>query len=163
MDQARKIAWRQTNMEGSKRDKDKIIQKGQRTPKKRLDKTWCLYRLELRQPVQFLWTSAIIFTYFFSRIIPGQCNLWPSTTETCSLESLSPSDNWVEEIPSSSLDISHSRAQKHVFFRAVKVSALIYAINGAAINAIKYFNAVNATLFTSGVRCPLTRNRRVPT
>ena len=30
--------------------------------------------------------------------------------------------------------------------RAVKVSALIYAIN-----AIKYFNAVNATLFTSGV------------
>ena len=35
--------------------------------------------------------------------------------------------------------------------RAVKVSALIYAINVAAINAIKYFNAVNATLFTSGV------------
>ena len=32
--------------------------------------------------------------------------------------------------------------------RAVKVSALIYAINVAA-------------LFTSGVRCPLTRNRRV--
>ena len=46
--------------------------------------------------------------------------------------------------------------------KAVKVSALIYAINVAAINAIKYFNAVNATLFTSGVRCPLTRNRRVP-
>ena len=44
--------------------------------------------------------------------------------------------------------------------RAVKVSALIYAINVAAINALKYFNA---TLFTSGVRCPLTRNRRVPT
>ena len=40
--------------------------------------------------------------------------------------------------------------------RAVKVSALIYAINVVAINAIKYFNAVNATLFTSGVRCPLT-------
>ena len=36
--------------------------------------------------------------------------------------------------------------------RAVKVSALIYVINVAAINAIKYFNAVNATLFTSGVR-----------
>ena len=35
--------------------------------------------------------------------------------------------------------------------RAVKVSALIYEINVAAINAIKYFNAVNATLFTSGV------------
>ena len=48
-------------------------------------------------------------------------------------------------------------------YRAVKISALIYAINVAAINAIKYFNAVNATLFTSGVRCPLTRNRRVPT
>ena len=47
--------------------------------------------------------------------------------------------------------------------RAVKVSALIYAINVAAINALKYFNAINATLFTSGVRCPLTRNRRVPT
>ena len=51
----------------------------------------------------------------------------------------------------------------NIFIRAVKVSALIYAINVAAINAIKYFNAVNATLFTSGVRCPLTRNRRVPT
>ena len=47
--------------------------------------------------------------------------------------------------------------------RAVKVSALINAINVAAINALKYFNAINATLFTSGVRCPLTRNRRVPT
>ena len=35
--------------------------------------------------------------------------------------------------------------------RAVKVSVLIDAINVAAINAIKYFNAVNATLFTSGV------------
>ena len=34
--------------------------------------------------------------------------------------------------------------------RAVKVSALIYAINVAVINAIKYFNAVSATLFTSG-------------
>ena len=43
--------------------------------------------------------------------------------------------------------------------RAVKVSALIDAINVAAINALKYFNAINATLFTSGVRCPLTRNR----
>ena len=52
---------------------------------------------------------------------------------------------------------------KYVIIRAVKVSALIYEINVAAINAIKYFNAVNATLFTSGVRCPLTRNRRVPT
>ena len=50
-----------------------------------------------------------------------------------------------------------------LFIRAVKVSALIDAINLAAINALKYFNAVNATLFTSGVRCPLTRNRRVPT
>ena len=50
-----------------------------------------------------------------------------------------------------------------VLIRAVKISTLIYAINVAAINAIKYFNAVNATLFTSGVRCPLTRNRRVPT
>ena len=47
--------------------------------------------------------------------------------------------------------------------RAVKVSALIYEIIVAEINAIKYFNAVYATLFTSGVCCPLTRNRRVPT
>ena len=46
--------------------------------------------------------------------------------------------------------------------RAVKVSALIYEIIVAEVNAIKYFNAVNATLFTSSVRCPLTRNRRVP-
>ena len=51
----------------------------------------------------------------------------------------------------------------HVNIRAVKVSALIDAINVAAINALKYFNAIDATLFTSGVRCPLTRNRRVPT
>ena len=51
----------------------------------------------------------------------------------------------------------------YIITRAVKVSALIYAINVAAINALKYFNAINATLFTSGVRCPLTRNRRVPT
>ena len=39
----------------------------------------------------------------------------------------------------------------YIYIRAVKVSALINAINVAAINAIKYFNAVNATLFTSGV------------
>ena len=39
----------------------------------------------------------------------------------------------------------------HVNIRAVKVSALIYEINVAEMNAIKYFNAVNATLFTSGV------------
>ena len=50
-----------------------------------------------------------------------------------------------------------------IYIRAVKVNALIDAINLAAINALKYFNAINATLFTSGVRCPLTRNRRVPT
>ena len=50
-----------------------------------------------------------------------------------------------------------------VNIRAVKVNALIDAINLAAINALKYFNAINATLFTSGVRCPLTRNRHVPT
>ena len=50
----------------------------------------------------------------------------------------------------------------YVFIRAVKINALIYEIIVAEINAIKYFNAVNATLFTSGVRCPLTRNRRVP-
>ena len=46
-----------------------------------------------------------------------------------------------------------------IIIRAVKVNALIDAINLAAINALKYFNAINATLFTSGVRCPLTRNR----
>ena len=33
----------------------------------------------------------------------------------------------------------------HVNSRAVSVNALIYAINAAAINAIKYFNAINAT------------------
>ena len=41
------------------------------------------------------------------------------------------------------------------------MNALIYEIIVAEINAIKYFNAVNATLFTSGV-LPLTRNRHVP-
>ena len=44
--------------------------------------------------------------------------------------------------------------------RAVKISALIYAINVAAINAIKYFNAVNATLFTSG--CMLDTDTKPP-
>ena len=34
-----------------------------------------------------------------------------------------------------------------VLIRAVSVNALIYAINAAAINAIKYFNAINATFF----------------
>ena len=37
-----------------------------------------------------------------------------------------------------------------VFFRAVKVNALIYEIIVAEINAIKYFNAVNAILLTCG-------------
>ena len=37
--------------------------------------------------------------------------------------------------------------------RAVKVSALIYEINVAAINAIKYFNAVNATLLIVKTKC----------
>ena len=50
--------------------------------------------------------------------------------------------------------------QKEQKTRAVKVSVLIYAINVAAINAIKYFNAVSATLFTSGVRCPDTKPPR---
>ena len=36
-----------------------------------------------------------------------------------------------------------------VFSRAVKVNALIYELIVAEINAIKYFKAVNATLFTS--------------
>ena len=31
--------------------------------------------------------------------------------------------------------------------RAVKVSALIYATNVAAINVLKYFNAINATSY----------------
>ena len=39
----------------------------------------------------------------------------------------------------------------YIYIRDVKVSALIYEINVTRINAIKYFNAVNATLFTSGV------------
>ena len=40
--------------------------------------------------------------------------------------------------------------------RAVKVNALLYEIIVAEIYAIKYFNAVNTTLFTSGVHYPLT-------
>ena len=43
------------------------------------------------------------------------------------------------------LDIDHALCGC-VFIRAVSVNALIYAINAAAINAIKYFNAINATL-----------------
>ena len=39
-----------------------------------------------------------------------------------------------------------------IYFRAVKVNALFYEIIVAEINAIQYFNAVNVTLFTSGVR-----------
>ena len=41
------------------------------------------------------------------------------------------------------------------------MNALIYEIIVAEINAIKYFKAVNATLFTSGARWPMARNRRV--
>ena len=41
---------------------------------------------------------------------------------------------------------------KCIKIRAVKVNALIYEIIVAEINAIKYFKAVNATLFTSDVR-----------
>ena len=59
--------------------------------------------------------------------------------------------------------MSAHHTSQYIITRAVRVSALIDAINVAAINALKYFNAINATLFTSGVRCPLTRNRRVPT
>jgi len=39
----------------------------------------------------------------------------------------------------------------YIYIRAVSINAFIYAINLAAINAQKYFNAMNATLFTSGV------------
>ena len=39
----------------------------------------------------------------------------------------------------------------YIYIRAVKVNALIYEIIVAEINAIKYFNAVNATLFTYGL------------
>jgi len=39
-----------------------------------------------------------------------------------------------------------------IYIRAVSVNALVYVINLAAINALKYFTAINATLFTSGVR-----------
>src|SRR4029434_6847501 len=49
-----------------------------------------------------------------------------------------------------------------ILIRAVKVHASIYEIIVAEINAIQYFNAVNATLFTSGVRSPMTRYRSVP-
>src|SRR4029434_7163760 len=52
---------------------------------------------------------------------------------------------------------------KCIKIRGVKVNALIYEIIVAEINAIKYFKAVNATLFTSDVtrnRVPAVRNRR---
>ena len=39
-----------------------------------------------------------------------------------------------------------------ILIRDVKMNALIYEIIVAEINAIKYLNAVNATLFTSGAR-----------
>ena len=39
------------------------------------------------------------------------------------------------------------RTHIYIHIRAVSVNALIYAINAAAINAIKYFNAINATFF----------------
>jgi len=39
-----------------------------------------------------------------------------------------------------------------IYIRAISINALIYAINLAAINSLKYFNEINATLFTSGVR-----------
>lgn len=39
-----------------------------------------------------------------------------------------------------------------IITRAVKVNALIIESIVAEINALKYFNAVNATLFSSGVR-----------
>ena len=48
-----------------------------------------------------------------------------------------------------------------IWIRDVKVNVLIYEIIVVEINAIKYFNAVNATLFTSGVHWPMARNRRV--
>ena len=47
-----------------------------------------------------------------------------------------------------------------IYIRAVKVSALIDAINVAVINALKYFNAINATLFTSG--CALSPDTKPP-
>src|SRR4029434_9540337 len=46
-----------------------------------------------------------------------------------------------------------------VYFRAVKVNALIYEIIVAEINALKYFNAVNATL-TKPPRACSQLNRR---
>ena len=58
-------------------------------------------------------------------------------------------------------DQEEGLGNRSIFIRAVKVNALIYEIIVAEINGIKYFNAVNATLFTSGVRYPLTRNRCV--
>ena len=47
-----------------------------------------------------------------------------------------------------------------ILFTYVKVNALFYEIIVAEINAIKYFNAVNATLFTSGVH--LTPDTKPP-
>ena len=37
-----------------------------------------------------------------------------------------------------------------IFCRAVSVNALIYAINAAAINTIKFFNAINAKFILFG-------------
>ena len=52
------------------------------------------------------------------------------------------------------------RSVRVIYFRAVKVNALFYEIIVAEINAIKYLNAVNATLFTSGVRFCSQLDRR---
>ena len=48
-----------------------------------------------------------------------------------------------------------------IYIRAVKISALIYEIIVAEINALKYFNAVNATLFTSSACSQSARRDRV--
>jgi len=49
------------------------------------------------------------------------------------------------------MDFSYLARTGYIYIRAVSVTALIYEINLAAINALKYFNSINATVFTSGV------------
>ena len=68
-------------------------------------------------------------------------------------------ENFLDDIIFSSIKLMHVLLHSVCviyfllfFFTSVKVNALFYEIIVAEINAIKYFNAVNATLFTSGVR-----------
>ena len=55
------------------------------------------------------------------------------------------------------MQTSQGYMRMYIYVRAVKISALIYAINVAAINALKYFNAL--IFFTPLPPSPLTRQQ----